>query len=576
MTDRSSIGIIYPDLMVRLPAMKKPPKEVELSREEGEALMDRLEKDQLSLEDRRLLMRIVEVFFWLTFALRESKIGLKRLKGLLFGKSGGRTPAGSHDQSGAAGGSSGAGTESASSTPQSDSSPPPSEAEPTSVEGDKPPRPGHGRWSREAYPGAERRLCRHEQLESGQRCPACGRGRLYGLAPAGVIRLEGNALVAAVRFELERLRCSGCGEVFTAALPGEAGPEKYSARARAVLAIARYYLGLPFHCLERFQALVGVPVADATQWDQVERVADCARPVFDHLQHLAAQGRLIHQDDTHVCILTLKAENRRHDHLPPAQQPRRGMYTTGLLIEQGGQTICLYRSGRAHAGENLGALLAHRAPGQALPLVMSDALAANHLPDETKLTRCYCLAHALREFTDIEEHFPQACTRVLTDLRAVFHHEAQTRRQQMDDEQRLAYHQRHSAPLMAELKAWLVKQLEAREVEPNSSLGKALNYLLNHWQGLTQFLRVAGAPVENNRVERALKLIIRQRRNSLFYATPHSAYIADLLTSLIATCAQGGINALEYLVALQTHRREVLQEPRAWLPWNYPACPAPG
>ena len=75
--------------------------------------------------------------------------------------------------------------------------------------------------------------------------------------------------------------------------------------------------------------------------------------------------------------------------------------------------------------------------------------------------------------------------------------------------------------------------------------------------------------LDNNTVERALKLFIRQRKNSLFYATEHSAHIASLLTSLIATCIHAGVNALEYLVALQEHRAEVFGEPAAWLPWNY-------
>jgi transposase len=106
-------------------------------------------------------------------------------------------------------------------------------------------------------------------------------------------------------------------------------------------------------------------------------------------------------------------------------------------------------------------------------------------------------------------------------------------------------------------------------------LGKAIAYLLGHWPTLTRFLTVPGAPLDNNRAERALKLGIRQRKNSLFYATEHSAYIASLLTSVIATCLQAGVNALEYLVAVQEHRREVFANPAAWLPWTYRAALGP-
>ena len=124
---------------------------------------------------------------------------------------------------------------------------------------------------------------------------------------------------------------------------------------------------------------------------------------------------------------------------------------------------------------------------------------------------------------------------------------------------------------MDDLKRWLDKQFDDRLVEPNSSLGKAVAYMQGHWETLTRFLSVAGAPIDNNLVERALKLFIRQRKNSLFYRTEHSAYIASVLTSVIATCIHAGGNALEYLVALQEHRAEVFANPEAWLPWSYQA-----
>jgi transposase len=142
------------------------------------------------------------------------------------------------------------------------------------------------------------------------------------------MRLDGQALLSAVRYELEKLRCSTCGQVFTAALPAKAGEEKYSARARAVLAWGRYYLGVPLYRLAGYQALVGVPVPDATQWDQIERVANCAYPVVKHWEKVAAQGEVIYQDDTPVRILSLIAENQqaaaRAQNASPSA-PRTGM-----------------------------------------------------------------------------------------------------------------------------------------------------------------------------------------------------------------------------------------------------------
>jgi len=431
----------------------------------------------------------------------------------------------------------------------------------------------------EIYEGAERVECRHEALAVGQRCPVCGQGRLYGVPPGVEIRIDGNALLSAIRYELEKLRCSACGQVFTASLPEAAGEEKYSPRARAVLAVSRYYLGLPLYRLEGYQAMLRVPVPDATQWDQIELVADCSYRVFEVLERLAAQGELIHQDDTSVRILALMDDNRTMRAQAEARglsrpTERTGMFTTALVVKVGERTVCLYYSGRSHAGENLKALLEQRQAGLDKPLVMSDALSRNEA-DEDGLIRCHCLAHGRRQFSDLADVFPTECQIVLEALKQVFDHDDEARAQQLSPAQRLAYHQALSQPILDALKRWLQKQVDERLVEPNSALGKAMAYMQGHWETLTRFLSVVGAPLDNNLVERALKLFIRQRKNSLFYKTEHSAYIASVLTSLIATCLQAGVNALEYLVALQEHRTEVFADPAAWLPWTYQGSLAP-
>jgi len=533
----------------------KPPAEVHLSREDGEALRTRLAEDALTAADRRVLDQVLQWYFWLLFALQEATFSLKRLRVMVFGEKPKKRQEPSTAPQDSAEGASGAQA--------------PGDRAPAATEC----RPGHGRRGAQAYSGATRMECRHEELTAGERCPVCGRGRLYRIEPGVEMRLDGHALLSAVRYVLEKFRCSACGQVFTAAAPAEAGADKYSPRARAVLVLGRYYLGVPLYRLEGYQAMVGVPVSDATQWDQIERVADCVYPVFEQLQTLAAQGEVIYQDDTHVRILSLIGENRQAQ-AEGAPAERTGMYTTALVVQQSAQTICLYFAGRAHAGENLEALLTRREADQGTPIVMSDALAAN-TADEAALIRCHCLAHGRRKFSELEEVWPEECAVVIEALKQVFDHEEEARVQQMNATERLAYHQAYSGPIMEALKQWLDTQIDERLVEPNSSLGKAIAYLRGHWETLTRFLQVERAPLDTNIVERALKLIIRQRKNSLFYATEHSAYIASMLTSLIATCLHAGVNALEYLVALQEHRPAVFGDPAAWLPWNYHTNLAP-
>jgi transposase len=328
--------------------------------------------------------------------------------------------------------------------------------------------------------------------------------------------------------------------------------------------VAHYHLGLPFKRIESFQDLLGMPLSDATQWELVEEVADSAYPVYEYLKSFGAQQPLVYQDDTGARILSLIKENQSE----PAPK-RQGMYTTALQFE-GEQVICLYLTGRCHAGENLDAVLAHREPS--LPPIqwMSDGLAANTPKQHKDQTLdLNCLVHGRRQFTDIDAYFPRECTRVVDAIAEIYQHEAHCQTQRLTPTQRLAYHQENSAPVMKELKDWMTQQIAERRVEPNSRLGGAFDYLRKRWESLTRFLTVPGAPLDNNAAERALKMILRLRKNSLFYKNEHGAYVGDVLTSLIATCRLAGINPLDYLGALMENRTAVFADPAAWLPWNY-------
>lgn len=553
---------------------------VTLSAEEGEGLIAHVHQSNLPAAVAGRLEQLIRTCFWLVFALQETQITVKRLRRLLFGKELKPSPT-PEDASAPRPADSDAphacavldadGAEAAAMAAEAspDASPRPERVRPKGGH-----RLGTGRLGAEAYAGATRVECRHEELAVGQRCPVCGQGTLYAL-PAGVeIRIDGHALLSAMHYELEKLRCSACGAIFTAGLPAGVGEEKYSPQARAVLAVSRYFLGVPSYRLQGYQAMLGVPVPDATQWDQIEVVGDCAYKVFEQMEKEAAQGELIFQDDTAVRILALIKENRGLVATAQAQglsrtNERTGMHTTALAVQVGEHTAILYYSSRHHAGENLQALLDKRAAGLAKPLAMSDALSSNAVADESMLIRCHCLAHGRRKFSDLEAVFPHECKMVLDVIGHVFDHDEQAREDELSPAARLAYHQAQSQPLMDGLKQWLDKQIDDHLVEPNSSLGKAIGYMRMHWETLTRFLSIPGAPIDNNLAERVLKLFIRQRKNSLFYHNPHSAYIASVLTSLIATCIYTGVNAVDYLVALQEHRRAVFVNPAAWLPWAY-------
>jgi len=262
-----------------------------------------------------------------------------------------------------------------------------------------------------------------------------------------------------------------------------------------------------------------------------------------------------------VVILDLLKENKQ---LPAAQ--RRGVQTSGIVARVGERQIALYLSGRRHAGENLAELLEKRPPDLLPPIQMSDALAANWTGEFERIV-AKCLAHARRQFVELEKVFPRECARVLDSLAAVYAYDAEAK--QMTDEERLVFHQLKSHAVMQSLREWIDKQFNERHVEPNSSLGKALTYMVKHWEGLTKFLTVEGAPLDNNVCERALKLAVLHRKNALFYKTERGAATGDVLMSVIKTCALNHVNVWEYLLALVRNERAVGRDPAKWLPWDF-------
>ncbi len=216
-------------------------------------------------------------------------------------------------------------------------------------------------------------------------------------------------------------------------------------------------------------------------------------------------------------------------------------------------------------------MLKHRAPGLPPPIQMCDALSRNvpRLAAPLAPLLANCLAHGRRNFVEVTANFPEECRFVLESLGEVYGYDDQAREQGMSPDERLHFHQEHSGPLMEKLHAWLGVQFEEKNVEPNSGLGKAISYLLKHWGKLTLFLRKAGAPLDNNIVERALKKAILHRKNSLFYKTRNGARRGDLFMSLIHTAELCGANPFDYLTELQRHAEELKQNPSEWMPWNY-------
>jgi transposase len=444
---------------------------------------------------------------------------------------------------------------------------------------EKPQRKGHGRNGADAYAGAEKVVVPHESLRPGDACPQCGQGTVYATGRPGVlVRLVGRSPIQATIYELEKLRCNLCSVVFTADPPDGAGAEKYDATSGTMIALLKYGSGMPFNRMEGLQANTGVPLPASTQWEIVRTKAEKIEPVFEELIRQAADGEVIHNDDTWVKILEIMKERSHEppraggtvddDDISENKPERRGTFTSGVVSSREGRRIALFLSGRRHAGENLREVLLRRAKTLDAPIQMCDALTRN-LPGELKTIVAHCLAHSRRRFVEVAERFPDECRYVLESLAVIYRNDAVARDRKLSPSARRHLHQAESGPAMEQLHAWLSRQFEERLVEPNSSLGAAISYMRKHWERLTLFLRVPGAPLDNNVCERALKRAILHRKNALFYKTCRGAHVGDLFMSLIHTCQLCETSPFDYLTELECHAGELLANPDRWMPWNY-------
>lgn len=515
-------------------------KHLDLDIAELEAILEHTRSGPLSEEEHHRLKALVTTLVHLSRELEKKRTSITRLRNLLFGprteKSGDvlKKPAGT---SGTAG------------------------------KGKKKNPKGHGRNGADAYKGAKRVEVPHGALKSGDPCPETDcTGKVYPLSDPGLlVRIKGLPPLGATVYELEKLRCNLCGMVFTAKAPPGIGEKKYDETAVSMVALLKYGAGFPFNRLEKLEGNLGIPLPASTQWDLVNDVAKQLEPVFDEFIGQAAQGELLHNDDTPMKILELMAEN----HKPAEKAPERtGLFTSGIISKCGEQLIALFFTGRHHAGENLQSVLGSRSKQLASPIQMCDALSRN-LPGEFETILANCLSHGRRRFVDVVENFPEEVRYVLEILAKVYKNDALARKQNLSHQERLIFHQQESKPLMEALHEWLECQFEEKMVEPNSGLGEAITYLLNHWKELTLFLRKPGAPLDNNICERALKKAILHRKNALFYKTQNGARVGDLFMSLIHTAELSGANTFDYLCALQRHVERVKDDPGQWMPWNY-------
>jgi len=539
---------------------RSAPEIIEVTPERMEELLERAASGTLRDEDMELLRQIFASYAGFFRIVGDKNTTIARLRKLLFGAT--------TENSQNVLGDTNAGD--AGNAPDVFGGETSDDAEDSEDDDPSEPPPGHGRYAADAYPGADQVDVPHPDLSPGETCPDCGQGTLYEKPPGVLVRFVGQAPVHATVFRRQKLRCHLCGKLFTAPVPDGVGDERYDHTVASMIGLLKYGSGLPFNRLQRLQGTCEIPLAASTQWEIVHGAASLITPAYNELIRQAAQGEVVYNDDTTVRILELMGQRVRKTPPPEDEHnPKRtGLFTSGVVATRAGVRMALFFSGRQHAGENLADVLQHRCAELESPTQMCDGLSRN-LPGDLETILSNCLAHGRRNFVELHDRFPGECRHVIEAFKLIYHNDKVAREDRMSSEERLAWHQAQSKPTMDDLRTWLQRQFDDKLVEPNSALGEAITYLLKRWDPMTLFLRKAGAPLDNNVCERALKKAILHRKNSMFYKTRNGARVGDMYMSLIYTCELCGANAFDFLNQLQLNAEAVTKSPDRWMPWNY-------
>jgi len=518
----------------------KAPSHLDFTPEQVEQLVSRLENKCLEQEDYPLLIDLIMAIVWLNMSLKEKDLSIQRLRSIF-----------------------GIKTETAKkllkladkkSNPDS----------PDKEKGGK--KKGSGHRAASEYSEAKIIKIAHQVLSREDLCPACLKGKLFNLSPGSVLRIIGTPWLQVEIYKPERLRCSLCGKVFTANLPEEVMKgSRGDQTAKAIVSLMKYRGGVPFYRQEQMQTILGAPISASEIWKMTEDVSEDLLPIYAVMCASAAKGKLIQNDDTRAMVLSIM-EEREKKKGTAEEEKRKGTFTTGILstLRDSDVQVALFFTGRQHAGENLADLLERREEKLGPPIQQCDG--GNNSPKghETQLSNC--LAHARRKFCELIEAWPQISVQVIGWFSEIFANEKSS---PVDPEKRLLWHQEKSQTVMETMKNYCNDLIGKKEVEPNSSMGKAIAYMNNHWEGLTLFLKVPGVPLTNNATERLLKRSVLNRKNAYFYRTESGARIGDILMSTIETCVLNEVNPWKYLIAIQEHQAKVQKDPELWVPWKY-------
>ncbi len=460
---------------------------------------------------------------------------------------------------------------------------------------------GSGNRTTKDYPDANRTsFLLGQNATPGAQCPCCKEAKLHSIGGAEALRFLSSPELIALILEIQKSRCSSCGTVFAAELPDVYLKEncigKFTAQAAAQIIFTKYGAGIPNARLSTIQGYHHTPVADATMWNVTK---DAAKKLFElerffEFANANAESRMVDDGSTFIIEAYLEIQDEVEKAIQAGfkkDDVRVGQHMTCYKFMYQGAEYRYFSAGREHQGEREFALQNNRDVQTPL-LRMSDAGSSTgavkpmpslnkhgFTPQKTKIQSiqresdtlvAYCLQHLRLHIIEASPGFRSETNTMLDAVNQVFAFDRDT--DEMTPEERLAYHQQNSQPVMDALYKFSAEQkLRNKKAEPNDLYGKLLNYVLGHWAGFTLFLKMPGVELSTNDVERdGVKFSKRHKKNSLGFQTYNGADVGCFFMSLIASCLAAKKNPIHYLTTVLTFAGKITSKnAHDWTPQKY-------
>jgi hypothetical protein len=345
--------------------------------------------------------------------------------------------------------------------------------------------------------------------------------------------------------------------------------------------IYKYLMGVSFGALSTIQKISGVPLPASTQANKIKNSAlPAVQAVVGVLKELAANANALGFDDT--VIKTIKERLTKK-----GEKTHRGHGTAIIANDfdnEGSEIVLFDFDSSKHAGDVVCEVLLNR-KRESLPLLISDGLNSY---DECKKEGIdiNCNAHARRKVVEDDPRRETFVGQAVLDcFSEIYKNDSHCKINTLTPKERMNYHNEFSTFYFEKIRAVfnIISGIEdgsvIREIydipayvtedEPNGDVRSVADYFLKRYDSLTRVTNLPGVPLDTNYVERMIKVIIRIRKNSLFFNNVSSACYSGEILSLLETAVQNEVNVFDYMKFLLANKKEVIRLPRNYLPWNY-------